>query len=264
VTSPAPSTHAPAIQTNTPSTTSPAEEYQSLLDDGIDKVLRVRYKDAIPPLLNAAKVRPKDGEVHFWLFQAYKNTDTRMTRTSKACIEAQHVITLMPGSPQARQAHDFISTIDAAGQQAATPSKPAPRQSQKQEITFGSSTTWTKQSFRAYINRLSERVGKATEIWLYKSSHGLDCPDDAINYSELPGDDQHKLFNLHNDSIQYARKFPDDKNTPDVLYTCGWLIEELKPIAYEAESVKVYGFLVANYPASEEAARARVRLDKLH
>ncbi len=264
--SPASSPPGPTINAAISPTPSPAEEYQSFLDDGIDKVLRSRHKEAIPPLLKAAKARPRDGEAHFWLFQAYKNTDTRRARTSKACIEAQNVIALMPGSPQAQQAQDFISAIDTAGQTAAAqvPAKPAPRRSQRQEITFGSSVTWTKQSFRAYIDRLSERVGKATEIWLYKSSRGMDCPKDAINYSELPGDDQHRLFNLHTDSIQYAQKFPDDKDTPDVLHTCGWLLEELKPLAYEAEAAKIYGFLVANYPASEEAARARVRLDKLH
>lgn len=91
---------------------SPTLSYQSFLDEGIDKCLNGQYKEAIPPLLKAKEMSPREGKIHFWLFQAYKNTETDTSKRSKAYIAAQNVIALMPGSPQEQQAQEFVNSIE--------------------------------------------------------------------------------------------------------------------------------------------------------
>ncbi|MDQ7821987.1 MAG: hypothetical protein RDV48_04250 [Candidatus Eremiobacteraeota bacterium] len=87
------------------------EEFQAALDDGIDRVLDGDYKKAIAPLLKAKELKPREGEVRFWLFLAYKNTESRITRRSKAYIEAQNVIALLPGTAKADQAKEYLRSL---------------------------------------------------------------------------------------------------------------------------------------------------------
>jgi|GEM_PF-5959171 len=103
----------PAIVVPSASPTLSYQSYQSFLDEGIDKCLNGQYKDAIFPLLKAKEMNPREGEIHFWLFQAYKNTETDTSKKSKAYIAAQNVIALMPGSPQEQQAQEFLKGIES-------------------------------------------------------------------------------------------------------------------------------------------------------
>lgn len=88
---------------------SPTLSYQSFLDEGIDKCLNGQYKEAISPLLKAKEISPREGIIHYWLFQAYKNTETQTFRESKTYIEGQNVIALMPDSPQAKQVQEYVN-----------------------------------------------------------------------------------------------------------------------------------------------------------
>jgi hypothetical protein len=112
-------------------TFTPTVEYESFLVEGADKVLEGQYKEAIPPLLKARDTKPRDGQAHFWLFNAYKNTEQKPSRQSNSCIEARKVIALMPGSPQAKQAELFVRNVDPSWQKQTEkkqPMNPPPQQ----------------------------------------------------------------------------------------------------------------------------------------
>ncbi|MHB2015634.1 MAG: WD40 repeat domain-containing protein [Candidatus Xenobia bacterium] len=69
-------------------------------------------KDAIPILQKVIAEDPKNGEAHFWLFQAYKATDAQADRSSNAYKEAHTVVSLMGNSAMGQQAQDFIHEVE--------------------------------------------------------------------------------------------------------------------------------------------------------
>lgn len=106
------------------------ENYKKFLNDGIDKVLQTQYKEAIPSLIQARKLNPKDGEVHFWLFQAYKNTEKKASKQSNAYIAARNVILLKPGRDKEEEAQEYIDSIKAPPKQVYAQPKQPPVQKQ--------------------------------------------------------------------------------------------------------------------------------------
>jgi hypothetical protein len=101
----------------TPPSSSPAPDWQDSLAEGMEKVIDGHYEKALPPLLRAKKEKPKYGEIHFWLFQAYKNIEYmnyghKISKKSNAFLSAKNVVKLMPGTTQARQAQEFIDRVN--------------------------------------------------------------------------------------------------------------------------------------------------------
>jgi hypothetical protein len=107
-------TKTPPIQEVAKESPPPVDEYQSFMNDGIDRFTRGEYNEAISFFLKAKELKPREGDVHYWLFQAYKNTEKKITSRSNAYIEAQNVVALMPDSPRAKHAQDFLNSIEKA------------------------------------------------------------------------------------------------------------------------------------------------------
>jgi WD40 repeat protein len=89
-----------------------------MLEDGIDLVNRHEDDPAIKVLTKANNLDPRNGDVAFWLFTAYKEQETTPEhppdRASQSYLWAHQVIQRLPQTTQADTAQKFIAQVEDA------------------------------------------------------------------------------------------------------------------------------------------------------
>ncbi len=101
---------------------------------------------------------------------------------------------------------------------------------------------WTKKATVQFVNRM----------------HAFVVQDGS--FSRLSHDDQDALILLRPAVIDWAKKYPKDKDVPEYLYLAGYVQANLLE---KDDGATLYNFLIANYPKSEWAAKAKVELKKM-
>jgi hypothetical protein len=101
---------------------------------------------------------------------------------------------------------------------------------------------WTRKTTTQFIDRMVKFV--------VQGGNG-----DALSHN-----DQDALILLPNAMADWATKYPKDKDVPYYLYLAGYVETNLRG---NDEGADLYNFLIANYPKSEWAAKAKVDLKEM-
>ena len=128
-----------------------------LVRQGTDLVLARRYREAVPVLEKARKIDPGNPEVHLWLFNAHKGLELLPIKGSPAYKDATQVVKLMPGTPQAANAQDYLASADVIGK--------VPSRRPVQDVTGFEKGNWESTGREIRLAYRGDLVEETTDVY---------------------------------------------------------------------------------------------------
>lgn len=122
---------------------------------------------------------------------------------------------------------------------------PAMAASTRVPLTASVFAGWTKGKALAYIDRMMKAMEKSPLGW----------------YNALSNEDRTNLLMVEAVAKAWADKYPKDRDLPFTLYRVGFLLRHSG--LWEERAAQMFHFLIARYPTSDHAARARVDLREM-